>query len=423
MPIINYEQRAERELWRLLNDTEISATNKELLQKFLAIYEVTPARRAIFLERMRPLLRAAPEVAKTVRDREAMNALFHQLRQRYRPSTYATLLNVSLRFARWVTGQRRPSGFKDLKPPARKDSKRQLDPHDMISWEEGLALAGATQDVQMKAIVLTQLDAGLRPSEFVDLLYGDVAVRNQLILIYVRRGKTGSRTVILHRAVPHFLPWYQAHPTKAKNDPLWVADRALRPGAQVVRRYQYAAMCKRVRLMGRRIGLDKPLDFYNLRHSSCALDKIDNLPLDLAADRHGHSVKHFTEVYGRLNIDEISNRFLKHYGKAEITSDRLDNLICPRCAWMNKPDDTCCSRCAAPLTLREALAWANAEPPDSRLGELTSQLDQETARRKELERTLAQQHEQMEERFNRMKEQLLEVAIREIHEKLRKAAS
>ena len=44
------------------------------------------------------------------------------------------------------------------------------------------------------------------------------------------------------------------------------------------------------------------------------MDKKDNLPLDNAAERHGHSVKFFVEVYGRLSVEDTLDRFRLHYG-------------------------------------------------------------------------------------------------------------
>ena len=47
--------------------------------------------------------------------------------------------------------------------------------------------------------------------------------------------------------------------------------------------YTYSAMAQRIKRLGKAANFKKPLDFYNLRYSICALDKLDNLPNDLAA--------------------------------------------------------------------------------------------------------------------------------------------
>jgi len=74
------------------------------------------------------------------------------------------------------------------------------------------------------------------------------------------------------------LKWLDAHPTRRPGDPLWISEGSIKQDAtgrlQVIR-YSYPAIAKRIRVAGRKAGIGKPLDFYNLRHSSCVLDKMD----------------------------------------------------------------------------------------------------------------------------------------------------
>ena len=259
-----------------------------------------------------------------------MNAVFRGLRNKYAPATWNTYANVLIRFGRWLNGGKLPLGFQDIAKQRASKEKRSLDPSDMVSWEEGIALSERTLSIQLKAIVLTQLDAGFRPSEFVDLNYGDVSVMDRVVVFHVRSGKTGTRDVVAYRSAPYFLKWYYAHPTKGEKDPLWVKEytHPAKINEYVAERYEYAAIRKRIRGLGFRCEFKKPLDFYNLRHSSCALDKIDNLPVELAADRHGHSVKYFTGVYGRLSTKDIINKpinfFLVRTGPVNLSTTLTD---------------------------------------------------------------------------------------------------
>ncbi len=192
----------------------------------------------------------------------------------------------------------------------------------MIKWEEGIELSKATPSIQMKAVILTQLDGGFRPSELIDLNYGDIEIKKDFIICNVKDGKTGSRTVILFRGVPYLVRWLQNHPTKKSNDPLWVSER------DNITRYNYAALIKRVKDIGfkSRINIpsdekrgikeiiNKPLDFYNLRHSACLIAKLDNIPLEEAAKKFGHSVEFFTNTYGRMDTSGSIARLGKSYG-------------------------------------------------------------------------------------------------------------
>ena len=159
---------------------------------------------------------------------------------------------------------------------------------------EALKVVSKTSSMQLKAAFLTQLDAGLRPSEFIDLNYSDVTVKKDIVIFDIRDGKTGSRHCARYRCVPFFTRWYEAHPTKKQDDPLWIAEfntkrsskEARRPEYEI-RRYKYDALVKRIRTMVQKAGIEKPTDFYTLRHSSCYLDKIENVPIEIAAKRHG----------------------------------------------------------------------------------------------------------------------------------------
>jgi len=196
MPIIDYGVKADKLEKGLFESQNISKKNKNLLQRFLMSYDVSEARKSIFLERIRFLLEASEDVKILLKDRDKINLIFREFRNRYSPSTCNTYSNVSIRFGRWINDGQLPSGFQDVVRQRRTAKRRDLDPSDMLSWDEGLTLADKSTSIQIKAIILTQLDAGFRPSEFVDLNYGDVSVLERVVVFHVRNGKTGSRDVI-----------------------------------------------------------------------------------------------------------------------------------------------------------------------------------------------------------------------------------
>ena len=321
MAIVNYAARGERHLARLLEDQQISESNKEALLKFLKTYDVSEARRTIFFERIGPLLRCSSKVESVVHDYDRMCELFLELRQRYSTASYGLYLSVSKRFAGWLNDGETPRALQRIKRPSLSKSRRELSPRDMWSWEEGERTAQIEPSVQLRAMFLCQLDAGFRPSELLGLRYGDVEPRGKMASVYVREGKTGARNVIMYRSATALMQWLQAHPTREPDDPLWVLERAdlsWRKNGKVamssVRPYTYNAARKQFLRMRNRARIDKKVDFYLLRHSSCCLDKKQNLPLDMAAERHGHSVKFFVEVYGRLSMEDTLERFERHYG-------------------------------------------------------------------------------------------------------------
>gem|GEM_PF-1607206 len=354
VPIIDYEKRADKAEQRVFDNPKIPDATKTILRRFLTAYDVSAARRQIFCDKIPPLLVSFDNIEDALTDRDAINEFFAALRKRYSPASYATYINVVRRFLSWLNRGERPQSLCDLRGRTIKGARRNLSPEDMLTWEDGCKIADAAFSVQLSAICLTQLDCGFRPSEFVDLNYGDVEVRTGLAVFHIRNGKTGSRSVVAHRCVPVLLKWMDAHPTKRPEDPLWVVESELLDSHQQklrIRRYAYPAMKKRLRMTGERAGIRKPLDFYSLRHSSCVLDKLDNLPTDLAAERHGHSVKHYVGTYGRLSVKDVMRRFHSHYGsEPEETPSRMEHLNCPTCNHINTHDSKWCSSCGTPLS-------------------------------------------------------------------------
>jgi len=357
VPIENYKRRADIIEKRLLSSPEISEHNKRILQRFLISYDVSDARRLIFLDKIQKILRAFPKIEDALKQRDEINTHFAELRRQYKTSTYVTYLKVSKRFLRWLNDGEDITSMRDLRTRGLKaESKRDLQPEDMVTWEEGLRMSDASCSIQLSAIMQTQLDGGFRPSEFVDLSYGDISRHTGLSVAQVRDipgHKTGARSVVLQRCVPALFKWLDAHPTKNPQDPLWIAEKKIRSnsdGSACVEVYSYPAMRKRVRELARRCGIRKPMDFYNLRHSSCVLDKKDNLPVDLAAERHGHSVKHFVETYGRLSVDDVMQRFQSHYG---LENHTVKNPAVPEtcivCKASNTPGCEHCASCGAPM--------------------------------------------------------------------------
>lgn len=353
MPILDYTKRAQKAEKRLFESSDIPEKTKLQLRRFMTAYDVSDARKTIFLNKIRPLLAEFNPIESALNDRDRINELFARLRQHYSPATYATFVGVIRRFLSWLGDGDSPASMRDVKRGKSGNIKRDLEPEDMLTWEDGLLISDVLCNIQLQAAVQSQLDCGFRPSEFIDLKYGDIEVSTGLAVFHIRGGKTGSRNVVSHRCVPSLLKWLDAHPTKRPGDPLWVSERSIKEtanGKLSIKPYNYPALAKRIRVAGRKAGIIKPMDFYNLRHSSCVLDKLDNLPMDLAAERHGHSVKHFVGTYGRLSVQDVMRRFHSHYGTGEEKEVQLiEHQTCPTCQMANDQAKDWCSSCGTPL--------------------------------------------------------------------------
>jgi len=354
MSIYDYEKKSRTDLNRLMNCAEISAINKYNLNKLLEAKELSPARVGIIARHLILLFKEIPDVVGTMADRDLVNRTFKKLQTTLKPGYYETVKNVSKAFVRWHNDDETPKGWKDIKGNGKKAQKRDLRPEDMVTWNDGLKLAMATNSIQLKAIILCQLDGGFRPSEFVDLNYNDIAIKDSFAIARVNEGKTGKRDVILFRCVPFLQKWLNSHPLKKKGNPLWLRENS---NDKASKRYNYFAIRSRILELGRKIKLDKPLDFYNLRHSACYISKMDNVNPELAARKFGHSVKHYTETYGRLSPQDDIKRYSKLYQVNEEDEAKIEKPIrCTRCNTVNEPGLDLCDQCGNPLNMGKALS-------------------------------------------------------------------
>lgn len=358
MGIINYDKAGKVALSRLLADEGISQANRAIVENdFAPNYHVSPARQEIVFEHLRLFLKYTDDFKALMQDEKALTKLLEKLKHE-KAGYFETFRSVVPKFAGVINEGECPEAVrKAFKKFPVKPQRRDLAREDMLSWEDAQKLIAATDNMQLKAVLAVQLDCGFRPSEFIDLNYGDAEIKKDFVVFHVKAGKTGARDVIAWRSVPYAMRWLQGHPLKRKEAPMWVyAGNNKRYNDKQLRRYDYYALSKRIREIAARAGIRQPVDFYSLRHSSCFMDKLDNLPSDLAAERHGHSVEYFLSVYGRLDVEDKLNRVKRHYGQEDTERKKAEqNIICQRCDFVNTPGRDFCEKCAAPLSMKIAL--------------------------------------------------------------------
>jgi len=357
MGIVDYEYLAKVSERQLMKNKRISQINKTHLKEFLSAYDVSPARRNIFLKQIGKLLETTLDIKKEMTDSKKINSIFEQYRLNLSPAYYSTIVSCALRFVRWLNDEDKPEGFKDIKNVSKSKQKRNLKPSDMITWEDGLELIQNAPSIQLKAIIGTQLSTGLRPSEFIDLKYGDIELKRSYLVAYVT-GKTGSRQVIIDKGSPYLSQWLSEHPTKKRNDPLWIMETPKNSHTKrkhFQNKYNYEAIVKRIKTIGERANINKPLDFYNFRHSSAVLMAKWGIPVEIRAKNMGHSIKMHIETYGRLCLDDDLDLFDKANGLNKQEEEHQANNVCKICSTINESGLSHCKKCNSPLSLVVAL--------------------------------------------------------------------
>jgi len=316
--IKDYEADNKRLLNNIMNHKDISKKNKNALNRFLKAYiikkgakkgqPVSLARKNLFLTQIPKLLTASKDIIKDMQDRDKINDIFNDFRNKLSPGYYGTVVNLSLRFVRWLNDNEKPKGFKDIDNVSKDQQKRNMKPEEHWEWDDAITHSKTAFTVQEKAWAPVRLDAGCRAAEFLGLNYGDVKKKNGHMIIHIN-GKTGKRDTILYQAVPWLDEWLREHPTKKTNDPLWVMQKK-----GEILRYTYAAHNKRFRSISKLAKLNKPNDFNATRHSCARLTKIDNMNPLQASENLGHSLEYYQRTYGQLTTEDRLKSMEEHNG-------------------------------------------------------------------------------------------------------------
>lgn len=377
MQAANYQRRGELAYNLVMKDNQISGKNKQDFKVYYDSLDVSPARVEIICKHIRHLFYIEADVVGVMGNRIQVNKDIKAIKERLSKGYFETIKSVGKAFVRWHNDKETPKGWRDIKYNS-KAQKRELKPEDMITWEDGLKMVKKSHSIQIKAVIMMMLDGGFRPSEFMGLKYGDIIIDNKGFAVARVKGKTGKRNVILLKCVPYLQKWLKEHPTKKRNEALWIQENGS------PRPYKYPALQKRVRELGMKAGLvemeaikkydnrgrsylykqvkgGKPLDFYNFRHSACYLSKLDNVNPELAARKFGHSLKYYTETYGRLSAEDDIKRYSLHY---DLVADKKKKALetpvkCEICNTINEPGAVRCENCNRPLTLEEAQKSVN----------------------------------------------------------------
>jgi len=372
MPIIDYQEMFEKDKKRFFDSEEITQANKDAMTDFLEVYTKKAATKSIMLQRMREFLSHFKDIRKDMQDYDKVVKVLAKLAHK---GTFETYRNKSSRFVKLLNRGIAPEPFQRAWKQFDKNAGgREIKTENLLKWEEALELIKHTSSTQIKAVLMTQLDAGLRPSEFVDLNYGDVKQKGRFLIIHVEESKTGKpRDVECWRCSPWLNLWLRQHPTKKNNDPLWVQEQ--QNGGEI-KRYEYAALKRRISTLNtvdwntitkngktykkvKNFRYDKPMDFYALRHGSCFLDKEENIPTDIAAHRHGHDYQFFLKVYGKEDSNSRMKRINSHQGleeeKEKKIKEKRQGILCKICDVVNEQDEETCVKCNSPLTMKKAL--------------------------------------------------------------------
>ncbi|HBF12499.1 MAG TPA: hypothetical protein DDW49_03775 [Deltaproteobacteria bacterium] len=346
--------------------SDISDINKNHVKNFFKGYNCAETSERKFYSWLPYVLIQTNDIKRTMNDEAEMVDIFDKLHAKLKPSGYKTSLDVCRTFCRRLNNDILPATFKRVKALTQKE-KTQLcrvnrKDYKTFSWVDAENIAALTNSVQLKAMVLCQLEGGLRPAELEALDIGDVVQDGKFFVVTIHESKNAKpRKIILYHSAPMLNRWLQMHPLKQDTkNPLWIMENTkqsstFRSGDADVR-YKYDAIRQTMRRMAKRAGFKNGMSLYMMRHSSVALKKKERMPLDVAAEMMGHNINFYINTYGRLTDEEKIDRVKGHYGEKTPGKDEKEaSLLCSICQTINEPHRELCEKCSQPLTLTAAM--------------------------------------------------------------------
>ena len=345
---------------------DISQTNKDYVTAFFKGYNCADTSIVKFYSWLPYLLTQTNDIKQTMNNEVELIDIFDKLHKKLGASGYKTASDVAKTFCRELNKGKVPEAFERIKKLTTQEKEQfkriNKEGYYTLSWEDGKKITDQTNSQQIKSMILTQLDSGMRPSELEALNYGDVKRDGKFIILHISKSKTGGkRDIVIYRSAPMLNRWLNLHPTKEPSDPLWIMENKSRSSTyragedEKIPRYKYHAIKQMFKRLGDRAGF-KGVGLYMMRHSAVSLTKQEMMGVDIAAERYGHDINYYVNTYGKLTEEQKIDRFKAHYGEAEDKKkEQPKPILCNICDTINEPEKEFCEKCNSPLSLKKAL--------------------------------------------------------------------
>jgi len=279
--------------------------------------------------------------------------------QNYSPQTVQGIIVVLRRFYQWLRAK--PEEYEEWRrdhtyPPEVSWLKETIKLNEMetkvtLSDDEVKALIQASNDPMVRAFISLEDEIGARPSEILNLRIGDIVKDGNDVIVNIRQGKTGYRSIPIIKSVSLLFQWLEMHPLKNDpNAPLWLS----RSNRNRFQKWSYRACDKALKLLAKKAGIKKDVSIYTFRHTSATRDaKLGFTEAQLCL-KYGWKIgSRVPAVYLHLSAKDLRDVVRNIYGGKPLEPPKPQTIECPRCHALNHPSQYYCSNCGAPLNLQE----------------------------------------------------------------------
>ncbi|MGD2090962.1 MAG: tyrosine-type recombinase/integrase [Candidatus Aminicenantes bacterium] len=222
---------------------------------------------------------------------------------------------------------------------------------DLPTEEEIQAMIDATQNPLYKAILAVAYDSGMRISDILDLKVRDLIVTDNEVRLRFYISKLKRPLLYgMGSSVGYLMNWYNCHPTKIPEDPLFCTNASNWKG----KRMSYFSIYGVIKNLAKKAGINKKVSCHTFRHCATARDKRNYNHEELRVLRGWSRNSNMPLRYAPISNDEVFRK--KQVLEGKMSSEPIRKVIdarkCPRCRNTVMPDAMYCSICGQLLSNR-----------------------------------------------------------------------
>jgi len=279
--------------------------------------------------------------------------------QNYSPNTVQGVIVVLKRFYQWLRSK--PEEYEEWRrnhtyPPEvswlkKSEKLNEMETKTTLSDDELKALIQASNDLMLRAFVSLEDEVGARPAEILNLRVGDISKDENDVIVNIRQGKTGYRSIPIIKSVSLLFQWLEIHPFKQDaNAPLWLS----RSNHNRFEKWSYTGCNETIKVLAEKAGIKKDVSVYTFRHTAATRDaKLGFTEAQLCL-KYGWKIgSRVPSVYLHLSAKDLRDVVRNIYGGKPLEPPAPQTIECPKCHAPNHPSQHYCSNCGAPLNPQE----------------------------------------------------------------------
>jgi len=354
---------SERRVETMLNSlaTLEKKEDAELIKAFVKVIEaqgLSKARVNKYLIHFKLVSRHLKVTLKEAKKKDIEEFFTWLNSQSYSPQTVQGVIIVLRRFYQWLRAK--PEEYDELRrnhtyPPEVSWLKETIKPNEMetkttLTDDEVKALIQASNDPMVRAFISLEDEIGARPAEILNLRVGDIVKDENDVIVNIRQGKTGYRSIPIIKSVSLLFQWLEIHPLKDTNVPLWIN----KSNHNRFQKWSYPACKKSLKILAKNAGIKKKITIYTFRHTSATRDAKLGFTESQLCLKYGWKIgSRVPAVYLHLSAKDLREVVRNIYGGKPLEPPKPQTIECPKCHAPNHPSQHYCSNCGSPLDAQE----------------------------------------------------------------------